>query len=59
MKKALLHFYSNNNLGDDLFVKILTDRYKNKFSSVVVLPNKTFAEVDNLKLYSNKILMLR
>lgn len=56
MKKALLHFYSNNNLGDDLFVKILTDRYKNKFSSVVVLPNKTFAEVDNLKLYSNKIL---
>lgn len=31
MKKATLRFYSKNNLGDDLFVKIISERYKNKF----------------------------
>ena len=54
MKKVLVYFYSKNNLGDDLFVKIITDRYNNEFSSIVTVSNKSFDRTVNLKLYSNK-----
>ena len=51
MKKVLVYFYSKNNLGDDLFVKIITDRYNNEFSSIVTVSNKSFDRTVNLKLY--------
>mgnify|MGYP007080399075 CR=1 FL=1 len=31
LRKVFLRFYSANNLGDDLFVKILSERYSNDF----------------------------
>lgn len=34
MKKVFIKAYTQKNLGDDLFLKIITDRYKNDFSTV-------------------------
>ena len=50
--KVYINAYLARNLGDDLFVKILTDRYKNhKFYSI----SKGFKHYtkNNLKVYSN------
>ena len=57
IKKCYLKLYLNNNLGDDLFVKILTQRYKNH--------KKVKLKIKNLKIISgilfkiiNKLLKL-
>lgn len=54
MKKILIHAYTNVNLGDDLFVKILCERYpKHQFYMICSERNKKpFLEIKNLKLIS-------
>ncbi len=51
--KIYVNAYLENNLGDDLFIKILTERYKkHKFYSIT----KGFKNYtkNNFKVYSNK-----
>ncbi len=56
IKKVLLRFYSANNLGDDLFVKIITKRYENKFSLISHQEVSSFHSINNLVIYKNRIL---
>ena len=35
MRKVLVFAYFNKNIGDDLFVKILQDKYKNNYTFLV------------------------
>jgi len=56
MKKVLIRFYSANNLGDDLFIKVITNRYKNVFSLIAQVNTPAFKSIDNLNLYKNRIL---
>lgn len=53
MKKVLLKFYEKTNLGDDLFIKIITDRYVNQFSTILQDKNEAFDNIPNLKIYRN------
>ncbi|MGM0874211.1 MAG: polysaccharide pyruvyl transferase family protein [Bacillota bacterium] len=54
MKKVMLYAYTNFNLGDDLFIKIICERYPNtKF--VLSAPRKykvSFKKIKNLSCYS-------
>lgn len=54
MKKIYLEAYLFKNLGDDLFVKIITERYKNiRFYAQTREHYKKSTFNNNLKLYSN------
>jgi colanic acid/amylovoran biosynthesis protein len=55
MKKVLLNFFNKNNLGDDLFIKIITERYENHFSVVLLEGNKSLESIRNMTVYKNKI----
>ncbi|MFD2616163.1 polysaccharide pyruvyl transferase family protein [Terrilactibacillus laevilacticus] len=59
MKKIFISFYLNQNLGDDLFVKILCEKYqKTKFYIYGDKKNKhTFDELKNLKYISSNFLL--
>lgn len=57
MKKIYLKAYTNFNLGDDLFLKIISDRYKNEF--VMFSYNKYKSINDNLKINKINKLMFR
>ena len=52
--KVYLKAYINKNLGDDLFIKVITDRYKNcKF---YIDADSKYLKIDNLKSYrQNKL----
>lgn len=50
MKRVLLRFFSENNLGDDLFVKIVTQRYKNQFKTFTTHQNEFLNSIENLKV---------
>lgn len=55
--KVLVKSYAVNNLGDDLFIKILCERYKNhEFTVITPFYNGCFYGIDNLHLVKNKIL---
>ncbi|HPF83773.1 MAG TPA: hypothetical protein PLV83_06400, partial [Bacilli bacterium] len=57
MKNCFLGFYANKNLGDDLFIKIICERYPNiRFTIFVDSSYKdTFNDIKNLKKkYYNK-----
>ena len=44
--------YLEKNLGDDLFLKILVDRYKNhKFYAI----SNTYSSKNNLQIYKNTL----
>ena len=64
MNKCYLKIYLNNNLGDDLFAKIITERYQNtKFINVSYLKKKKkFKNIKIIKGYLfraiNKILKI-
>lgn len=49
MKKVFLRFYSSMNLGDDLFVYIISKRYKNTFLIDRKAKRRVFRSYDNLK----------
>lgn len=53
MRKVLLRFYDKDNLGDDLFVKIITERYKNNFTAIVTRKNRFLESITNLKIHRN------
>lgn len=55
MKKVLLRFYSANNLGDDLFIKIITERYKNQFSLISYVNAPFLKSIKNITVYKNRI----
>jgi len=48
MKRVLLRFFSANNLGDDLFVKVITDRYVDIFTTFVNCYNPSLDNIGNL-----------
>lgn len=56
LNKVALRFYMANNLGDDLFVKILTSRYVNQFVTQRTMPNSSLSKVSNLKARGNRYL---
>ena len=41
MKKILLNYYSRNNLGDDLFIKIFTEYFNDCLIYLIVNPRYT------------------
>lgn len=54
MKKVLIYAYNRLNLGDDLFIKILCERYK-KTQFIMLCDRKysiAFKDIENLKCYS-------
>lgn len=53
MKKVLLRYYDAINLGDDLFVKILSDRYLNKIS--LISTNKHLSKINTIHYYHRGI----
>lgn len=54
LKKVYIEAYLFKNLGDDLFIKIMTERYKNtKFYAQTRESYRKDTFEDNLKLYSN------
>jgi len=55
MKKVLVRFYNKNNLGDDLFVHILTSRYLNQFSTVLQLKNTGIESISNMRIFKLRI----
>ena len=59
MKSVFLKAYSRNNLGDDLFIYVICNRYKNKFT---LLSNKKLPyelrKLNNLKVLNNYIYTL-
>lgn len=56
MKKVILKFYSKTNLGDDLLVKILLDRYINKFMIIDSGNSKFYINHSNALLYRNNLI---
>jgi len=56
MKKVLLKFYDKNNLGDDLFIKLITNRYENNFSIILSANNPYLESIKHLTIYKNKAL---
>lgn len=49
MKKVTLHYYSAINLGDDLFVKIIAERYRNLFYVPYRSKRKVFGKIRNIR----------
>ena len=56
MKKVLLRYYSANNLGDDLFVKLLAERYKNRFTIITHQKVVSLESLSNVVIKRNKLL---
>lgn len=54
MKRVFIHAYTAGNLGDDLFIRILCERYQNvKFILLADASyKKRFKDIKNLKVYS-------
>ncbi len=57
MKKVFLRFYDLQNLGDDLFLHIITNRYKNQFTVVSKSPSAIMNK-PNIIVYSKRKLLL-
>lgn len=58
MKKIYLRCYLNKNLGDDLFLKIISERYDNQFFCLTRTKYKNNMSLENVDLkYVNKKLM--
>ncbi|MCW1929095.1 polysaccharide pyruvyl transferase family protein [Bhargavaea beijingensis] len=61
MKKAMIHAYTTLNLGDDLFIKVLTERYPNtKF--YLYAPRtykKVFSNQKNLKIIPSNSIFIK
>ena len=61
MKKVIIYAYTKFNLGDDLFIKVLCERYpKTKF--IIYAPKnykKCFKNIKNIKCYSSEFILNR
>lgn len=61
MKKVMIYAYTNFNLGDDLFIKILCERYPNAMFYLYA-PNdykNLFKKLNNIKVISSDRLIIR
>lgn len=61
MKKIMVHAYTKFNLGDDLFIKVLCERFPNT-NFILYAPSKyikCFNEITNLKCYSSESFIIR
>src|SRR5690554_2102032 len=61
MKRVMVYAYTHFNLGDDLFIKILCERYP-QTTFVLYAPKQykySFKEINNLRVFSNDLLMLQ
>lgn len=61
MKKMLIYAYTEFNLGDDLFIKVLCERYPDT-QFIICAPRLyklCFKEIPNLKVYPSDSLLLR
>lgn len=54
MKKIFLKAYFNKNIGDDIFIKILTDRYKENFITVT---NYNYLNISNICIKRQNLFM--
>ncbi|OMD44115.1 polysaccharide pyruvyl transferase family protein [Paenibacillus odorifer] len=61
MKKMLIYAYTEFNLGDDLFIKVLCERYPDTQFRICApsLYKQCFKEIKNLKVYPSDSLFLR
>ena len=57
MRRVLIHYYNKHNLGDDLFIKIVTDRYMDKFSLISMNSSLMLSMINNLYVYSNPLVL--
>ncbi len=57
MKKVALYFYSQGNLGDDLFVNIVNQRYKNKLEFISRITPK-FSYMQDIKAHRKGFMWL-
>ena len=55
MKRVLLKHYAHNNLGDDLFVKIIIERYAAQFTILLSRKNKYLESASSLEIYSKDL----
>ncbi len=55
MKKVLIRYYNKNNLGDDLFVRMLVTRYKNQFTTILLKQNRSLESLKNIKIKASKL----
>jgi len=61
MKRVLINAYTKDNLGDDLFIKVLCDRYPNT-EFILYAPSsyrKTFKDLKNLSIFPNDSFIVR
>lgn len=61
MKKVMVHAYTQFNLGDDLFIKILCERYP---ETIFILPapkqyKNNFKSMSNLRVFANDSFFIR
>ncbi|HEY4430277.1 MAG TPA: hypothetical protein VGN87_04470, partial [Paenibacillus sp.] len=61
MKKMLIYAYTEFNLGDDLFIKVLCERYPDTEFRICAPRqyNLCFKEIKNLKVYPSDSILLR
>lgn len=55
MKKVFLKAYCKNNLGDDLFLQIISNRYDNNFLSICSPKYKYYNRFDNIRFNKSYI----
>lgn len=61
MKKMMIYAYTEFNLGDDLFIKVLCERYPDT-QFIIMAPGRyklSFKTLSNLKVYATESLILR
>lgn len=62
MNRVFIHAYLQGNLGDDLFVRLLCQRYPNTKFCILAHPDykEKFKDIENCKIYSenSRIVML-
>ncbi|PID31639.1 hypothetical protein CR983_00065 [Candidatus Saccharibacteria bacterium] len=56
--RALIKYYANDNLGDDLFVDILAKRYTNEMTIVKKYGTRYEPKRANIHIYSNKFVIM-
>ncbi|ASA25196.1 polysaccharide pyruvyl transferase family protein [Paenibacillus donghaensis] len=61
MKKLMIYAYTEFNLGDDLFIKVLCERYPDTRFMLIApgLYKQAFRELKNLKVYASDSIWLR